>query len=136
MRCVITGSDSRGQSLVLREEVVDPTSRTVFWASLAGDQAAMPVGDPTFRDLGVPPDHIRWSTIYFAPGTVRDMHWTPTVDFDMVVEGSIELLLDTGPVLLEQGDSAVVAGVRHGWRAGDNGCLLALVLHGQKETSA
>ncbi|MCQ9146157.1 cupin domain-containing protein [Ochrobactrum sp. BTU2] len=45
------------------------------------------------------------------------MHTTPTVDYDIVLEGEISLELDDGKLIdLEQGDIVVQHGTRHAWR--------------------
>ena len=61
------------------------------------------------------------------------MHHTDTVDFDLVLEGTVELLLDDGAHLLSSGDHAVVTGVDHAWRAGSEGCVLSAVALGSSE---
>jgi quercetin dioxygenase-like cupin family protein len=53
------------------------------------------------------------------------MHHTDTVDFDLVVEGTIELILDDGAHALQSGDCVFMTGVDHGWRAGPAGCILS-----------
>lgn len=75
-------------------------------------------------DLVLPPGALRWTMIEYAPGAEFSMHHTDTVDFDVVLSGSVELVLDDGDHLLEPGDSAVITGVDHGWRAGPRGCRL------------
>jgi hypothetical protein len=58
------------------------------------------------------------------------IHHTDTVDLDLVVTGSIDLLLDDGAHHLDTGDCVVITGVDHGWRAGAEGCTLSVVLLG------
>lgn len=53
------------------------------------------------------------------------MHHTDSVDFDVVLEGSVDLILDDGAHPLQRGDSVVMTGVDHAWRAGQDGCVLA-----------
>jgi uncharacterized cupin superfamily protein len=60
------------------------------------------------------------------------MHQTNTVDFDIVVAGSVELILDDGTHLLETGDCAVITGVDHAWRAGSSGCTVSAVAVGTR----
>jgi quercetin dioxygenase-like cupin family protein len=52
------------------------------------------------------------------------MHHTDTVDFDTVLSGSVELTLGDGMHQLAAGDSVVMTGVDHAWRAGPEGCRL------------
>ena len=60
------------------------------------------------------------------------MHVTPTVDYDIVLEGELWLELDDGKVVhLRQGDVVVQYGARHAWRnRGDSSAKLAAVLIG------
>jgi hypothetical protein len=57
-------------------------------------------------------------------------HQTDSIDFDLVVEGSIELRLDDGDHSLVAGDCVVVTGVGHAWRAGPEGCVMSVVVIG------
>lgn len=87
-------------------------------------------------DLGVTPGAINWMTIEYAPGTTLTMHHTDTLDFDTVLSGSVELVLDDGVHLLAPGDSVVVTGIDHGWRAGPDGCRLSVVAIGATPPAA
>jgi quercetin dioxygenase-like cupin family protein len=53
----------------------------------------------------------------FAPGYTSAMHRTVSIDFGIVIEGEVELILDSGETrLLERGDVAVQRGTNHAWR--------------------
>jgi len=53
----------------------------------------------------------------FAPGHLSPMHRTQSLDFGVVVEGEMELVLDSGAVQhLYQGDTVVQRGTNHAWR--------------------
>ena len=53
----------------------------------------------------------------FAPGFESMMHRTQSLDFGIVVEGSIELILDSGrKQMLYRGDVCVQRGTNHAWR--------------------
>jgi hypothetical protein len=58
------------------------------------------------------------------------MHHTDTLDFDIVLAGSVELLLDDGAHPLGPGDCVVVSGVDHAWSTGSDGCSLSIVTVG------
>jgi quercetin dioxygenase-like cupin family protein len=81
-------------------------------------------------DLAVPAGAMRWTVIDYAPGAGFSMHHTDTVDLDVVLSGSVDLILDDGVHPLAPGDSAVVTGVDHGWRAGPEGCRLSVMTIG------
>ena len=53
----------------------------------------------------------------FAPGSTTAMHRTTSLDYGIVLEGEVELVLDSGEVrLLRSGDIAVQRGTMHAWR--------------------
>ena len=60
------------------------------------------------------------------------MHTTDTIDFEVVLEGTIVLELDDGAeVTLQPGDTVVQNGTRHRWRnPGDTPAHLALFICG------
>ena len=58
------------------------------------------------------------------------MHYTDTIDLDVVLSGAIELVLDDGAHRLEPGDSVVVNGIDHAWRAGPEGCVMSVATIG------
>jgi quercetin dioxygenase-like cupin family protein len=74
-------------------------------------------------------------TVEYGPGAVISPHHTDTVDFDVVLSGAVELILDDGVHHLAVGDCLVVAGVDHGWRAGPEGCRLSVVTIGASPPS-
>lgn len=53
----------------------------------------------------------------FAPGFESMMHRTQSLDFGIVIEGAIELILDSGETrMLSRGDVCVQRGTNHAWR--------------------
>jgi uncharacterized cupin superfamily protein len=58
------------------------------------------------------------------------MHKTRTLDFCLILEGEITLVLDTGEVHLKQGDTVVQRGTNHAWsNRSDKPCVVAFSLH-------
>jgi len=52
-----------------------------------------------------------------APGHLSPMHRTESLDYGVVIEGEIELILDSGEVrLMKRGDISVQRGTMHRWR--------------------
>ena len=74
-----------------------------------------------------PPGGVHWLAVRFTPNQEAGNHHTDTVDFDTILEGSIELILDDGPHWLTAGDCVVVTGVDHSWRAGAQGCVFSVM---------
>lgn len=53
----------------------------------------------------------------FAPGNDPLMHRTKSLDYGVVLEGEMEMILDSGEVsLLKRGDVAVQRGTMHAWK--------------------
>lgn len=53
----------------------------------------------------------------FSPSNDPQMHRTKSLDYGIVMEGEMELILDSGEVhLMKRGDVAVQRGTMHAWR--------------------
>ena len=51
------------------------------------------------------------------PGALSPMHRTVSLDYGVVLEGEVELVLDSGEVrLMKRGDLAIQRGTNHAWR--------------------
>ena len=138
MRLLVTGVDASGRSCAAQDGPValqgDASPRGVLYSVLYAGPSAPSINSggrvADFLDLVVPPGSMRWTLIEYAPGAGFSMYHTDTIDFDVVLSGSVELILDDGAHLLTVGDTAVVTGVDHGWRAGPEGCLLNVMTIG------
>jgi quercetin dioxygenase-like cupin family protein len=136
---LITGVDASGRSCAVGDDLVTLQGAGGFGGILfsvlyeASSVSAIPTGGgrvADLLDLAVAPGAFRWAAIEYAPGAEFSMHHTDTVDFDVVLSGSVELILDDGAHPLTVGDSAVVTGVDHAWRAGPEGCRLNVMTVG------
>jgi quercetin dioxygenase-like cupin family protein len=126
-RRVVTGIAKDGRSVVLADGTVDlerdiPDTGMAYatlWATgdrpISGDESS----DPTV-DL-----ETRWPTagetrlviLTLDPGAHDEMHATDTVDYAIVIDGSVTLhLTDAEPVRLSQGDVVVQCGAQHLWQ--------------------
>jgi quercetin dioxygenase-like cupin family protein len=139
-RRVVTGHDSAGRSVIL-DDGPAPRSRSLPGATFhelwnTGETPA-PVGsrerrEPTERPLVTPPD--RGGTVVrivdLAPRSLSPMHRTETIDYGIVLEGDIHLLLDDGSeTALAAGDVVVQRGTSHAWaNHGDEPARMAFVL--------
>ncbi|WP_051222324.1 cupin domain-containing protein [Conexibacter woesei] len=127
-RRIVTGHDDRGRSVVLSDGPA-PVSRTVtddgtafheIW-STAGAPAPIPAAeerDPTQRPLRVPPEPegtvIR--VVDIPAGGRSPMHRTESVDYGVVLDGELHLVLDDGSATaLAPGDIVVQRGTDHAW---------------------
>ena len=107
-RRVVTGHDAQGRSVFLHDGE-PPVVRTapdgaLFYELWNTDAAPARIAaqepEPTQRDLTVPPaargTKIRINE--FPPGVVSPTHRTQTVDYGIVLEGEVVLVLDDGIV--------------------------------------
>lgn len=132
-RRVVTGHDAGGVSVVVADGAV-PVQRVMpqdgvgfyeIWQTDASPAPLAPVepGEPTERTLRVPPEpsgtKIRIND--FLPGHLTPdgrqspVHRTETIDYGIVLEGEIVLILGAGEVTLRTGDIVVQRGTEHAW---------------------
>jgi quercetin dioxygenase-like cupin family protein len=137
MRVLITGVDGQGRSCVVDE--TEPAAQpyesggiTVgFVASTEScPPPPRPPGHAQLVDLTAAPGVARWSYVQFPPGATTPFHHTDTIDFDVILEGRVDLLLDDGAHRLGPGDGVVMKGVDHGWETHDEGCRMSVVVIG------
>jgi hypothetical protein len=57
------------------------------------------------------------------------MHRTETIDYGIVLEGEITLILDVGETVVRAGDIVIQQGTNHGWaNRSDRSCRIAFIL--------
>jgi mannose-6-phosphate isomerase-like protein (cupin superfamily) len=110
-----------------------------------GIQLAPPRNGTRIRVLDIPPEDDRLEAMsadeikaHFAEVGAGDapsgsrhalMHRTETVDYGIVLEGELTLVMDIGETVVRAGDIVIQRGTNHGWanRSGKN-CRIAFVL--------
>lgn len=138
MRVVVVETDGEGRSGVGRIiERTGPVSAEAAHRIFSGSvSTTAPPGDPAgLLDISPGAGAAMWRIYELPEGLVYDMHQTDTVDFDVLVEGTITLVLDRDEVELAPGDGVLLRGDRHGWRAGTQGCRMLFALLGSGETA-
>lgn len=130
-RRIVTGHDSAGTSVVLSAAPPPVATRlphdgvTFFelW-STAATPVPLPADepDPAQGPVYIPPPRggSRIRINEFQPGHARDgrqspWHRTETVDYGIMIEGELVLLLDDSEVVLRPGDIVVQRGTNHAW---------------------
>jgi mannose-6-phosphate isomerase-like protein (cupin superfamily) len=102
-----------------------------------------PTSGSVFRIVEFPPDSV-WRgnsdaakafasigapTAHHDPSSDPMMHKTATIDYLIVLKGEMHAILDTGEILIKEGDVLVQRGTVHSWSVrGDQPCILAAVL--------
>ena len=125
LRRVVTGLDADGRSCIL----TDDAARMLIWqvSDLPADNSSnAEQGDSQFS---FPEKGARFIFSDLPPGVVSPMHATDTIDFVVVLSGSITFVTETGETLLRAGDVLVDRGIVHAWRNdGEEVCRLVTVL--------
>jgi mannose-6-phosphate isomerase-like protein (cupin superfamily) len=70
------------------------------------------------------PNALSWISVVFGPDTATAMHCTDTIDLNLIVEGTVQLITEDGETRLAVGDCIVVPSVPHQWRSGARGCTM------------
>lgn len=127
-RRVVTGHDRQGVSVFADDGPV-PVARTapdgaLFYEVWGTDAMPAPIAaaspDPTVGALAaltVPPrpNGTKIRINEFPPGVVSPVHRTQSVDYGIVLEGEVVLVLDADETTLRAGDVAVQRGTSHRW---------------------
>jgi hypothetical protein len=94
--------------------------------SLRGETEVAAAATQAFAQLD--PTASQWE-----PGAHPGLHRTETVDYAIVVDGSIDMVLDVGEVHLEAGDLLVQHGTKHAWvnRSGGVTRLVFILMDGR-----
>jgi mannose-6-phosphate isomerase-like protein (cupin superfamily) len=155
IRRVITGTNDEGRSCVTSDEAIDRTRTATGRPGLLSSsylEITVPLRalngeiDPLHEMPLVPsPGGILIKHVRFPPregsaaqeGAVQKyydesrgsgMHATPTLDLVVVLEGSIDLVLEADRVSLNTGDSVIQRGTWHSWENySDEQCRLLVV---------
>jgi len=165
LRRVVTGHDREGRSTVIFDgppsRIESPAQ---IWRTVdAGDgQTQDADGASAPIHLDVPPHASLFWIVRMAPGHGTDrqqdearaqrlaemgastphehkraMHATKTIDYVVVLEGEVTLILDDTEVTLSQHDCVVQRGTAHAWEnRSAEPVLLAFVLVGEDQASA
>ena len=140
VRRVVTGHDPQKRAKAVRDDVPQNISTrpnaasTTIWCS-----EAVPVRIETGENgedmgarrinSGTPPNGTRFMIMDLFPGCHGAMHRTDTLDYVVVIEGEIEMLLDESSVTLRAGDVLVQQGTVHAWtNRTDKHARLAIML--------
>lgn len=101
-RFLITGVDASARSCAAQDDQVtlqgDASLEGILYSVMYATPSVQSISTGGGRaadtfDLGVPAGAMDWKVIDYAPGMEFSMHHTDTVDFDIVLTGSIELIL-------------------------------------------
>jgi quercetin dioxygenase-like cupin family protein len=137
MRIVITGIDDQGRSCVVEETEVhslsgpsDEFKVTVAGQTVSSPPPPRPPGRGEHRRVTRGPGLAVWAFVDFPPMSTTEMHHSDSVDFSIVLEGTVDLILDDGTHRLGPGDGVMMNGVDHAWATHEEGCRTSVVVIG------
>ena len=137
IRRVVTGHDANGHAVVTFDEIISNfrsnrpggSSATIWTTDTApaindGDE------DAAKREVKtVLPGGTIFRIVRYEPGVTPRNHRTDSVDYAVVLSGSIDMQLDHSTVRLNAGDVLVQRGTVHNWvNKGTEDCFIAFVL--------
>ena len=123
------GPDGKSKALADGPAPLLPDSSTFIWATDATPSRIK--SDPP-RVLAPPPGGSVCRIVTFPPRDLPrpPMSRTRTLDFCLVLEGEITLVLDAEEVPLRGGDTVIQRGTRHAWsNRSSRPCVLAISSH-------
>lgn len=130
---IITTHNSEGKAIISEAIPEQPKAQVVvngdaeFYLSYATDQYPVDMNEDkdlkTYQKYAADPPGIVIGTgtvlrhVDMAPGVISPMHRTVSLDYGIVIEGEIELILDSGDTRrMVPGDIAIQRGTMHAWR--------------------
>lgn len=142
VRRVYTAVDSQGRSGIAEDSQASSVHRLeeaglVFhelWRTTGPLASNVGTVDPVAPELVVMPEAggTALRVVELAPHRADqpvELHESPTTDYNVVLEGAVTAVSDTGEVRLTQGDVLIQRGGRHGWRNdGPSVCVFASVM--------
>ena len=132
MRRVVTGHDESGKSVVLTDGA-PPQNHSMHGAEVGADfhelwgdahtipqLSSVPAGEPNERPFTIMPaaGHLlRILDVYPLKNSGKRtvMHRTRTLEYVVVIEGELVLILDDSEVVLKPGNVVVQRGTDHAW---------------------
>jgi quercetin dioxygenase-like cupin family protein len=138
IRRLVTAHDAAGKPVITQDGPASNhkwsgrgTVATLIWATEGCPLDNWTGLDQGERVLGHQPpfEGTRFSVNDYPPGTPGQMHVTDTLDFAIILKGSIRMDLDDSTVRLNAGDILIQQANNHSWIAdGTEPCRIAFVL--------
>ncbi|HET9618595.1 MAG TPA: cupin domain-containing protein [Pseudolabrys sp.] len=146
IRRVVTGHNETGRAKVEIDEMATNVisnrpgaSSCVVWSTKGFPVDNDGFADPTKASFKTTVDNgTVFRIVRYEPGVTPRNHRTDSIDYAVVISGSIEMELDDGIVVkLKAGDVLVQRGTIHNWvNRGTEPCVVAFVLISAKPVTA
>lgn len=137
MRLVVVGEDEHGRSCIARTDPIVPAGPGEFTHVQLWRTAGLPpVVDVPRRKPGEPvmaltdPSGSAFVHAFYPPHWASQMHRTDTLDYGVILAGTVVLVVGDGEIELQAGDCWVLPGVIHQWRTGESGATISCTVLG------
>lgn len=137
-RRIVTGHDAKGRAVILFDGAAPNVKRrlsglvsTLLWTTDESPADTVRSDDRSAREIGIPPPERGsiFRIVDFPAGAKGEMHRTRSIDYAVVMEGEIDMLLPEGEVHLRAGDMLVQQATDHAWEnRGNANCRIAFIL--------
>ncbi len=137
-RRIVTGHDAKGKAVILHDSEAPNAKRrpsglisTLLWITDESPADVDRKDDRAAREIGIsPPERGSiFRVVDFPTGAKGEMHRTRSIDYAVVIEGEIDMLLPDGEVHLRAGDVLVQQATDHAWEnRGKGNCRIAFIL--------
>jgi hypothetical protein len=125
VQLIVAGITADNRSGVIRRETLPEQESVSLWNTTENPPKIDRPTSGTRLDANCPPGNTAWGLNYTPPNTVRDIHRTDLVSYNVMLSGKVALILEDERVQLGAGDCLVLLGVLHGWETGSEGVLFA-----------
>ena len=146
VRRVVTGHDSEGRAIVQIDEVSQNlrsarpgATACVIWTSEGFPVDNIGTADEGRRETGTTHENgTVFRILELQPGNIPRVHRTDSLDYAVIMQGEIDMELETGELThLKAGDVVVQRGTVHNWiNRGTEPCVIAFVLIAAKPVEA
>ncbi len=129
VRRIVTGHNAAGKSCVISDDAAPQSVAVELWQTGAGRPlgddpgAASPPLNPKpgatqWRIVDIPPyaELLNYLSLGIPGHDARGFHCTDSIDYVIVLDGELALVLDEGEVALRPGDCVVQRRTNHLWR--------------------
>lgn len=139
IRRIVTAHDAGGKAVVSTDGYIDSargkideniSAADIWWTHSVPADVERHDATREASPIMPPPAGTLLKVLELSPGTKPLMHRTETLDYVIVIEGEVDMLLDDGAeVHMKAGDLMIQRATLHGWaNRSDRPCRIAFVL--------
>lgn len=122
IRRIVTGHNDKAQAIISRDDMLlaDPLPHgniaTLLWSSQSLPADVNSKDDKGKAETGIATKGSVLRTVDFPPHTVGKLHRTISLDYVVVLKGTLALTLDDGSkTTVSEGDVVIQQATMHGW---------------------